>query len=107
MSSRSRSAFVAVRMAPGLVTAEPQAIVVGTMPAGVAGWTEGDWRYACHSLRGLLDLLESGGDPLVNVGAATFASAADAVEATQHSNDKEWKSGRLHATERDALEELG
>lgn len=113
--ARSRVAFVAIRMAPGPQTEEPQAIVVGTMPAGVTGWKENDWRYACYRLSDFLALLKDGqnNDPLVAAGtggfglSATFATREDFAEAATHEKDKAWKFGRLHEDEHDALDEVG
>jgi hypothetical protein len=101
----SRIAFVAVRMGPGPKTTDPQAIVVGTMPAGLPDWKEGDWRYVCYPLRALLSMLEDGKeDPLVPAADgkegqhATWAQPADAVQAATLGDH-----GRLHKDEREAL----
>ncbi|HEY2294637.1 MAG TPA: hypothetical protein VGM86_28380, partial [Thermoanaerobaculia bacterium] len=104
MDTNSRIAFVAVRMGPGPKTTEPQAIVVGTMPAGLPDWQAGDWRYVCYPLRALLALLKDGKDPLVPApgGEATWAQPADAVQAAQLGSN-----GRLHKAEREALNAVG
>ncbi|MET7245368.1 hypothetical protein ABZT49_18625 [Methylobacterium sp. EM32] len=69
MPEESRIAFIAVRMAPGARTSEPQAIVVGskapwkqTRPDGkTIDWGPGqDWRYACYPLSELRERLKSG-----------------------------------------------
>lgn len=55
-----RIALIAVRMAPGPRTSEPQAIVIGTK-ARWGPWNAGeDWRYACYPLSRLRQLLKYG-----------------------------------------------
>lgn len=86
---KSHIALVAIRMAPGLRTSEPQAIVVGTMPKDVPGWKEGDWRYVTYRLGTLLEILNKDQDPLVPKGAPAvgdFAPWATEAEAKAEVN---------------------
>ena len=91
-SSKSCVAFLAIRMARGPKTTEPQAIVVGTMPAGVPPWKEGDWRYVTYPLGVLLKMLDNNEDPLVpgtiGQGSATWATVDDVLEVDRF-DDKE------------------
>ncbi|MGH8652983.1 MAG: hypothetical protein ACREYE_12800 [Gammaproteobacteria bacterium] len=58
MPNLPQIALIAVRMAPGPRTSEPQAIVIGTK-APWGRWNAGeDWRYACYPLSRLRELLK-------------------------------------------------
>lgn len=55
MAERSNVALIALRAAPGVHTKEPQAVVIGTLPAWDQSadrrWRLGqDWRYICYPL---------------------------------------------------------
>jgi hypothetical protein len=94
----SRIAFIAVS-ATGADTGEPEAIVVGTMPSGVSGWKEGDWRYARYPWRELHALLAENRDPL---GADADASVEKEVE-TIRPLDKEQTADASEVVEKTFL----
>lgn len=78
---QSRIALIAIRMAPGPSTDDPQAIVVGTKSAwkqtlkdgSSLEWKPGqDWRYVCYPLSELQKLLDNKADllaPLDDAGS--------------------------------------
>ncbi|HEX7152266.1 MAG TPA: hypothetical protein VF618_12330 [Thermoanaerobaculia bacterium] len=105
MADHSHIALIALRMAPGKDTAEPQAIVIGTMPK-TGPWNEGDWRYAGYTLSDLETILREGVDPLVQAGIANSLAAravfATAAEVTQAVTDNK-PHGRLSQSEFDIL----
>jgi hypothetical protein len=88
MSETSHVAFIAIRMAPGELTTEPQAIVVGTMPK-MGPWNDGDWRYVTYPLStflkkiGKTDLLSDAGDGVFAKVSDIAQERFDAAERTE------------------------
>ena len=100
----SRVALIALRMSPGPATKDPQAIVIGTMPAGVSPWKKDDWRFVCYPLSILRKKIDDEADLLVDLdGALPWPTADQALEAAQQGS---WTHGRLTKKERDAVEEV-
>lgn len=115
MAEQSRIALIAVRMAPGPRTGQPQAVVIGTkapwtqsLPGGTTRkWEAGqDWRYACYPLAALRSLLDPKGPP-VDLFDPSLNPSATYAHVDVLAKSMAQTTGLLTSVDQDALAALG